>query len=74
MKYDLVRLAKTTLVNTLCLFIGTTFVGLFFGAGLNGVYMGLAGIIFAWPALILAAIYTEYLLNKQATGGVNNEQ
>jgi len=73
MKCDLIRLVKTTLVNVLCLLIGTMFVGLFLGVGLKGVVVGLMGIIFAWPALILAAVYTEYLLSKQANEKVNNE-
>lgn len=73
MKYNIDRIAKVTFVNLLCLVVGCTFSSLLFGSVFAGAYVAMMGAILAWPALILSAVYTEYLLNKQAAEKVNNE-
>jgi hypothetical protein len=74
MKYNIDRIAKVTLVNLLCLFIGSTFGALLFGNLFAGVYVAAMGVMLAWPALILAAVYTDRLLIKQAAELNKTEQ
>lgn len=77
MKYNpdrIARIAKVTLVNLLCLLVGGTLGGTFFGNPLGGLGMSVIGLMVAWPALILAAVYTDRLLVKQAAELNKTEQ
>ncbi len=55
--------ARHAAVFVVCLFAGSEIGGWFFGE-VGGVFVGLFGLVFAWPALILAALYTEFVVNR----------
>ena len=74
MKYNVDRIAKVTLVNLLCLLVGGTLGGTILGKPLAGLIVAIFGIMIAWPALILAAVYTDRLLVKQAAELNKTEQ
>lgn len=60
-----VRVLMVTLVNTWCLLVGLIPMSFIFHNSFDGwLSMFMLAVVFAWPSLILAAIYTVNIYKK----------